>query len=90
MRPNPGGENGVPRSYIKTMRTHPYAEAVYKIVDLPSGVFGVEVKIPDSAPTTVSSFATEAAAQAWIDRNKQRVIEQNERRSPFRRSPPRT
>jgi hypothetical protein len=71
------------------VRTHPYAEAVYRVVELPGGVFGVEVKIPDSNPTTVSSFETEAAAEAWIVRNKQRVVEQSEPRNPFRRSQPR-
>jgi hypothetical protein len=70
------------------VRTHPYAEAVYRVVELPGGAFGVEVKIPDSHPTTVSSFTTEAAAEAWIARNKQRVIEQSQPRSPFRKSPP--
>ena len=72
------------------MRTHPYADAVYRVVELPGGAFGVEVKIPDSSPTTVSSFETEAAAEAWIARNKQRVIEQSVPRNPFRRSQPRT
>jgi hypothetical protein len=72
------------------VRTHPYAEAVYRVVDLPGGAFGVEVKIPESNPTTVSSFETAAAAEAWIARNKQRVIEQSEARNPFRRSQPKT
>jgi len=70
------------------MRTHPYAEATYRVVLLSGGAFGVEVKIPESNPTTVSSFETEAAAEAWIARNKERVIEQSEQRNPFRRSPP--
>ena len=72
------------------MRTHPYAEATYKIVDLPGGAFGVEVKIPESSPATVSRFETEADAEAWIARNKQRVIEQSVPRNPFRRSQPKT
>jgi hypothetical protein len=72
------------------MRTHPYAEAVYRVVVLANGAFGVEVKIPDSSPATVSSFETEAAAEAWIARNKQRVIEQSVPRNPFRRSQPKT
>jgi hypothetical protein len=33
----------------------------------------VEVAIPDTYPTTVSSFATEAAAEAWIAQDKSRV-----------------
>jgi len=28
--------------------------------------YGIEVTIPDSFPTTVKSFADEAAAEAWI------------------------
>jgi hypothetical protein len=67
------------------MRTHPYAEAVYRIVELSGGGFGIEVKIPDSNPTTVSSFETEAAAEAWIARNKKRVIEQSEPRHSWRK-----
>lgn len=70
------------------MRTHPYAEAAYRVVQLPSGSFAVEVKIPDSYPATVSSFDTEAAAEAWITKNKQRVQEQNVPRNTFRRSQP--
>jgi hypothetical protein len=53
------------------MRTHPHAEATYRVVAQSGGTFGVEV--PDTYPTTVSSFATEMAAKAWISREKQRV-----------------
>jgi hypothetical protein len=55
------------------MRTHPHAEATYRVVPLSSGAFGVEVTLPDRYPTTVSSFATEAAAEEWIARAQQRV-----------------
>ena len=68
------------------MRTHPHAEAVYRVVSLADGAFGVEVKIPDTFPTTVSSFESEAAAEAWIVRKKQQVEEQSVPRNPFRRS----
>jgi hypothetical protein len=68
------------------MRTHPHAEAVYSVVRLPTGAFGVEVKIPDRYPTTVSSFDTEAAAEAWIAQAKQRVEAQAVARNWFRRS----
>lgn len=67
------------------MRTHPYAEATYRVFRLASGAFGVEVKTPERNPATVSSFETEAAAEAWIARNKLRVIEQSERQGPFRK-----
>jgi hypothetical protein len=72
------------------MRTHPHADAVYRVVRLPSGAFGVEVKIPESYPTTVSSFDTEAAAEAWIVKNKERVETQVAPRNWFRRSAPGT
>jgi hypothetical protein len=59
------------------MRTHPHAEATYRVVPLASGAFGVEIVIPDTYPTTVSSFATEAAAEAWIARDKKRVLSES-------------
>ena len=55
------------------MRTHPHAEATYRVVPLTGGAFGVEVTIPDRYPTTVSSFETEAAAEDWIAQTKLRV-----------------
>ena len=70
------------------MRTHPYAEATYRVIRLPSGAFSVEVKTPESHPATVSSFETETAAEAWIARNKQRVEEQSVSRTTFRKSVP--
>jgi hypothetical protein len=46
-------------------RTHPHAEATYRVIPFDDGSFGVEVKIPGSYPTTVSKFASEADAAAW-------------------------
>ncbi|HVC53173.1 MAG TPA: hypothetical protein VND87_14225 [Stellaceae bacterium] len=37
------------------------------------GEYGVEVMIPDTHPTRVTSFATEDAAEAWITQHKQQV-----------------
>ncbi len=54
-------------------RTHPHAEASYRVISLSGGSFGVEVSVPESYPTTVSSFATEADAEAWIANHKSRV-----------------
>lgn len=54
-------------------KTHPHAEATYRVVSLEEGTFGVEVVIPETNPTTVSSFASEADAQAWIAKHKERV-----------------
>jgi hypothetical protein len=54
--------------------THPHAEATYRVVPLQKeGAFGVEVVIPDTYPTTVTEFATEADAEAWIAHHKNQV-----------------
>jgi hypothetical protein len=49
----------------------------------------VRVSIPDSNPTTVSSFDTEAAAEAWIASHKCRVQAQSRPGTIFRKSRPR-
>ena len=54
-------------------KAHPHAEATYRVVALPDSSFGVEVSIPGSYPTTVSPFATEPDAEAWIAQHKSRV-----------------
>jgi hypothetical protein len=67
-------------------RTHPHAEAAYRVVVLKDGGFGVEVRIPDTFPTTVSNFATEAEAEAWIAEHKGRVKADAGAQRWFRRS----
>jgi hypothetical protein len=67
------------------MRQHPHAEAAYRILPLKDGGYGVEVAIPNTYPTTVSRFATEAAAEEWIAQKKQRVELEGVRRKWFRR-----
>jgi hypothetical protein len=54
-------------------KIHPYAEAKYRIITQADSTFGVEVTIPETQPTTVTSFATEAAAEAWIENHKRQV-----------------
>lgn len=66
------------------MRTHPYAEAVYEVVPLTAGGFGVKVTTPEASPATVSSFDTVAAAEAWIADHKGRVQNQSQARTGFR------
>ena len=70
------------------MRTHPHAEAIYEVVLLDAGRFGVKVSIPDTNPTTVSSFDTEAAAEAWIALHKTHIEGQSKSGMIFRRSKP--
>lgn len=57
-------------------RTHPHAEATYRVVPIDGGSFSVEVSIPDSLPTRVSTFKTEADAEAWIAEHQNRVQSQ--------------
>jgi hypothetical protein len=45
------------------------------VIRQPDRTFGVEVTIPEMHPTTVTSFATTAGAEAWIAGHKQRVAE---------------
>ena len=54
---------------------HPHADAVYRVVTQEDDTFGVEVTIPETSPTTVTSFASEADAEAWIEGHKARVRE---------------
>ena len=72
-------------------RTHPHAEATYAVVPLEDGNFGVEVKIPDTYPTTVSNFASQTEAEAWIAQHKIRVQADTTAQRWFRRpgGPPR-
>jgi hypothetical protein len=69
----------------KTMR-HPHAEAAYRVIRLGDGAFGVEVTIPETNPTTVSTFSSEEAAEDWIARHRDRVQSQELTTRRFRRS----
>jgi hypothetical protein len=70
------------------VRTHPHAEATYEVVAIDTGGFGVKVSIPDTQPTTVSRFETEALAEAWIESHKARIQSQNKPGAIFRRPRP--
>jgi len=68
-------------------RTHPHAEASYRIFRLDDeSSFGVEVSIPDSYPTRVSLFKTRADAEAWIAEHRRRVESQTHGGHRFRRA----
>ena len=58
-------------------KTHPHAEATYRVIAFEDGSFGVEVAIPDTNPTKVSPFKSEADAEAWIAEHRQRVQSEN-------------
>ena len=66
------------------MRTHPHAEATYRVVALKDDTFAVEVRVPDTEPATVSSFATKSAAEAWIAEHQGRVQSQTQFGRGFR------
>ena len=67
-------------------RTHPHAEASYRVIPFDNGLFGVEVSIPDSHPTRVSTFKTKADAEAWITEHRRRVDAQTGSGRGFRKS----
>ena len=67
-------------------RTHPRAEASYRVIPFDNGLFGVEVSIPDSHPTRVSTFKTKADAEAWITEHRRRVDAQTGSGRGFRKS----
>ena len=49
---------GRPLHHIGRMqKIHPHAEATYRVISFDDGSFGVEVKIPEAYPTTVSKSA---------------------------------
>lgn len=66
-------------------KTHPHAEANYRIMPLTDGSFGIEIKIPGSYPTTVSKFATQGDAESWIVEHKRRVQSEIQAGRWFRR-----
>ena len=70
------------------MRTHPHADATYRVVRLSGETFGVEVTIPDRYPATVMSFESEAAAAEWIARDKHRIDTEGAAGRWMRRSRP--
>ena len=65
-------------------KTHPHAEATYRVIPFGDGSFGIEITIPDSYPTTVSKFKTEADAEAWIIEHQRRVQSQTQSGRWFR------
>ena len=67
-------------------RTHPHAEASYRVIPFDNGLFGVEVSIPESHPTRVSTFKTNADAEAWITEHRRRVEVQTGAGRGFRKS----
>jgi hypothetical protein len=50
-------------------------DAALRVYARDDGTFGVEVVIDEMQPTSVTGFATRAAAEAWIDGYKQRKKE---------------
>ena len=68
-------------------KTHPHAEATYRVVAFEDGSFAVEVAIPDTNPTTVRPFKSEADAEAWIAEHQRRIQSQMQPGNWSRRTP---
>jgi len=54
-------------------KTHPHAEASYRILSEEDGSFAIEVTIPDTHPTKITPFATQSDAERWIADHRRRV-----------------
>ena len=67
-------------------KTHPHDEASYRVIPFEGSGFAVEVSIPGSHPTTVRPFATEADAEAWIEKHRLQVQTQSQGGRWFRRA----
>jgi len=67
-------------------RTHPHADATYRVIPIEDRAFAVEVTIPETHPAKVSPFATKADAEAWIAEHRRRVQSENEPSRWFRSS----
>jgi hypothetical protein len=67
-------------------KEHPHARATYRVMPLSGGTFAVEVVIPDTDPTMVSGFATEAAALAWVAAHKKQASDNPSLTRRWRRS----
>jgi hypothetical protein len=61
----------------------PTPEANYRIIPREDG-FAIEVSLPDTYPTIVSSFASEALAAAWIENHRAKALVKRTRRPTFR------
>jgi len=68
------------------MRQHPHAEATYRVIPFKDDTFAVEVSVPDTHPATVSPFASESDAEAWIVEHQRRVQSQTQVGRGFRSS----
>jgi hypothetical protein len=71
---------------MTTMKTHPHADASYRVLPYSGGGFAVEVLIPDCPPTLVSNFATAEAAEEWVTRKKEKVEAESSAGKWFHRS----
>jgi hypothetical protein len=67
-------------------KTHPHAEARYRVIPFDDGSFGVEVSIPENYPTTISKFASEADAEGWIAEHQRLVHAEDQSGRWFRKS----
>jgi hypothetical protein len=67
-------------------KVHPNAGATYQVIRLAPVGFGVVVTIPDTHPTTVTCFATRAAAEGWIANHQKEIAGSNLQRRPINRA----
>jgi hypothetical protein len=67
-------------------KTHPHAEATYRVIPFDDGSFAIEVSIPDSYPTKISP-CEQSRRQAWIVEHQRRIEAQMQPGGWSRRTP---
>jgi hypothetical protein len=64
--------------------SHPHSGATYRTIRQAAGSFGIEVTIPGTHPTLVTSFSSEDTAALWIAKHQAQIAEGNAfRRTTF-------
>ncbi|HKT19664.1 MAG TPA: hypothetical protein VJR47_16560 [Stellaceae bacterium] len=52
---------------------HPHLGATYRVFQRSDNSFAAEVTILGMNPTTITGFATEALAEAWVTKHKREI-----------------
>jgi len=52
---------------------HPHTGATYRVMRRPDNSYGAEVIIEGMNPTFITGFATQALAEAWIEKHKREI-----------------
>ena len=71
---------------VRVAEPHAHADAVYTVVPRRGGEFAVELLVPGSSPTKITSFLTESDAKAWIVDHKAEVAKGPPKRRSYQQA----